>query len=333
MNKKTKIKILLTFLGVAILILTGCSSGTTTPSTKETAEPEASNIEVRNLETAVTSDSPELLADKIPEEGVSVNISGEETLYNKNDSEKLINDIKEEVNTKKFNLINKETNIEKDTMLISGEIVESYSPTNTISESNNTSTYLASNQIESQFSSDNFVIETPDNWKEESLTVDEGNVDLYSAYSLDIDEGVSIIYLNLNSDEKIDLSEITSNNVRQYFDSISKELEDLGIYNLEITDTENTKVNKKQAIRIDGNFDTEYRLFQLVLEYKEINNKYFLYNISIKKIDKSESTIKRRETAYLINDNNNLVLIDYVADSSQYKEANIQKIIGSFVSN
>lgn len=330
--RKRKTTILIAIMAAALLVLSACGGGGGgITDSNDFNEPEAATEAVEDLESSVANGDSAKLAARISDTGVSANILGENKTYSQSESQELINELDSAVTTQNFNIVNRNTTVEENQdesnkMVITGEIVEANSPFN---DSYTATSTAASDQIELQYDADNFTIETPDNWFEDSISIDDFNMEAFSAYSKIKDEGFAVIYIGSTEIDSSDFY-LEADQVAKEIENHETELNELGIYNMEITNTSQTKVNGYQALRIDDTFDTEYKLYELVLEFRMINGKYYLFNIRVEPKEKAESLMSRKETAYLVNADNKLVILDYSAETSAYSQNNLENIVNSF---
>lgn len=328
--KKRKAVVFMAVMAAALLFLSACGGGGGGEELTST-EPEAATNAVENFETAVQEGDANSLTDNISEKGVTANISGTEKTYQKSEAQELINEIKASTDTQIFNIINRNTTEnsteEGEEMVISGELVEAASPfSDNYGEAN---AAAASENVIVQYDADNFIIETPDNWIEDSMSLDSLSLEAFSAYSKIKDEAFAVLYF---ANSEVDDSNFYegADAVVNEMENLDSELAELGIYNFKINSTERTKINGHQALKIEDTFEAEYELYKLVLEFRVIDGEYYLVNIRVEPASAAGDLMSRKETVYLVNADGRMVILDYTATNTSYNNNNLQEIVNSF---
>jgi hypothetical protein len=332
--KKRKALLFMAVMAAALLVLSACGGGGSVKDSVDFNEPQAATEAVENLEAAVQNNDSAVLEKRIPEAGVSANIMGKEKTYQKSESQDLVDEIRSSTDTQIFNIVNRNTTEnsteDEETMVISGELIESASPFSDSQSSD--ADALAMNNIELQYKADNFTIETPDNWIEDSETISYSSIEIYSAYSNIKNEGAAVLFFDTRNASDFGLQEVTDEFIKE-IKNYSTELGELGIHNFNVKRRTNTTVNNKKAVRIDSSFESEYKMYKLILEYKNINGKYYLVNMRVEGSEEAGNTLSIKDTAYLIKGDNDFVIFDYAADESAFSENNLERIINSFKIN
>jgi len=329
--KKNKAVLFTVVMAAALLFLSACSGGGgTEPEDLASTEPEAATETVENLETAIQDNDAASLAANISEKGVTTDIMGVKKTYQKSETEELIAQIESRTELQLFNIVNRNTekvsasseqNAEE--MVITGKLIEAVSPFN----DSQTGGAAAANTFQAQSTPANFEVKIPDTWFEYHSSY-LSSIEGYSAYSSLKNEGIAVIYFPKSEvkDSELDLA---ADLFTERFEDQTAELGELGIHNFKVNRTFTTTIDNQKAVRIDSSYDSEYKLYEIVLVYQVINETPIILEIRIEGVDSVKDTIAREDSVYFVNAKGKLAFVEYAADADIYNQNNLNNIINS----
>lgn len=329
--KKNKAVLFTVVMAAALLFLSACSGGGgTEPEDLASTEPKEATETVENLETAIQDNDAASLAANISEKGVTTDIMGVKKTYQKSETEDLIAQIESKTELQLFNIVNRNTekvsaSSEQDAeeMVITGDLVETVSPFS----NSQTGGTAAVNTFQAQSAPENFEVEIPDTWFK-YYSDNLSSIEAYSAYSSLKNEGLAVLYFPKADVKDSELEPAAELAVQELKDQTA-EMGELGVHNFKVKRTSSTTIDNQKAVRIESSYDSEYKLYKIVVVYQVIDGTPIILEIRIEGVDQVKDTIAREDSVYFVNAKGKLALVEYAADTDIYNPSRLDDLINS----
>jgi len=328
---KKKGIIVLSLILITTLILAGCSGGPSatdnTTSDNDTAIAEA-NDSLENLKEAFSDGDETAIANSISDDGVTVVDNIEDSPPENYTKEEFINDMSEGPEPiLLLNLINKTTEVNGDTVTISGETSASFQLPTGIQTTQPASLtkYNTTNPITTQdtYNGTNFSVEHPNNWY--SISLSETTEELLMAIPSGQQKTSLVIW------EEGVFTSTTLNELMSDLNDILSNMESkTDLPNLDdVTFTPSDNTDYTNAKDYTATYDYNYIPIILEIEMQKEGNTYKITQITVGQ-SSSVKTVSVTEKGIVINKNDNMYFISYGGNDEVYNETEADNIFSSF---